>query len=226
MERNAQIIRDLKSKVGPNQGLDFLSDWKGVPVMIKAHIREVRDQSIVFQVDPPDSICLSQDESALILHDIFIVGILGRILDLDLPNGVVELGEFTYRDRGFGYREMVHVEPDVPIEAEISDGEFSFTVQVVDLSLNGFGVVVTASQGEALSKGQAIKLKLRLLDKEIEIPGTILNVFQKDDHCRLAISFGQDASGGMAVTRYITRRRAEIRQEIQAAYQQALENPS
>jgi len=226
MERNAQIIRDLKSKVGPNQGLDFLSDWKGVPVMIKAHIREVRDQSIVFQVDPPDSICLSQDESALILHDIFIVGIQGRILAIDLPKGTVELGEFSYRDRGFGYREMVRVEPDVPIEAELFGGEFTFTVQVVDLSLNGFGVIVTASQGEALSKGQAITLKLKLLDKEIEIPGTILNVFPKDDHYRLAISFAQDASGGMAVTRYITRRRAEIRQEIQAAYQQALENPS
>ena len=98
MDTNEQIILDLKNKVGDHQALDFLSDWKGVPVVIQGHIQEIRDESIIFRVEPPDSICLAQDEQALILHDIFIIGIQGRILALDIKQGTVELGEFTYID--------------------------------------------------------------------------------------------------------------------------------
>ena len=35
MDTTAQIILDLKNKIGPRQTLDFLSDWKGVPVIIQ-----------------------------------------------------------------------------------------------------------------------------------------------------------------------------------------------
>jgi hypothetical protein len=224
MELTEQIIFDLKNKVGSSQSIDFLSDWKGVPVMIRAHIQEVRDKSIIFRVEPPDSVCLAQDDYALILHDIFIVGIRARILDLDLPNGTVELAEFRYKDRGFGYREMVRVEPDVPIEAVLSSGEVSFSVHVVDLSLNGFGILAQTSLGEALTLGQAITLKVSLLDQEIEISGKLLGLFPQENRIRLAMSFSSDVSGSTVVTRFITRRRAEIRQEIQNAYQQAIGN--
>lgn len=234
MELNEQIILDLKNKVGSSQGLDFLSDWKGVPVIVKGYIQEIRDQSIVFRVEPPDSICLAQDEHALILHDIFIVGIQGRILKLDLNQGIVELGEFKFIDRGFGNRNTVRVEPDTPIPAELvlPDSpipaelvldETIISCQVVDVSLNGFGVLAEAPQDEVFAKGQTITLKLRLLDQEIEIPGTLMGIFPKEDQFRLAISCSQDAPGNAVVTRFISRRRAEIRQEIQNAYQQAVE---
>ena len=222
MDTNEQIILDLKNKVGDHQALDFLSDWKGVPVVIQGHIQEIRDESIIFRVEPPDSICLAQDEQALILHDIFIIGIQGRILALDIKQGTVELGEFTYIDRGFGGREMVRIEPDAPIEATMFLGNASIPGSVVDISLNGFGILARAPEGDAFTKGQPITLKLRLFNQEIEIPGTLLDVFPQDDQFRLAMSFSQEATGNAVILRYIARRRAEIRQEIQAAYQNAM----
>jgi hypothetical protein len=222
MDTNAQIISDLQNKIGFHQAVDFLSECKGVPVVIKGRIDEVRKESIVFKVEPPDSICMDWDDHALLLHDTFISGIQGRILKFDPTDGQVELGEFAYSDRGFGDRSMVRVEPEEPLPAELILGNTSLPCQVVDLSLNGFGILAQPAKGVELAKGQAVTLKLNLLNQGVEIPGTLLGVFPKDEIIRLAISFSQDAPGHAAVARYITRRRAEIRQEIQDIYQQAL----
>lgn len=223
MDTNAQIISDLQNKIGFHQSVDFLSECKGVPVVIRGQIIAVHPESILFQVEPPDSICMNWDQHALLLHDSFISGIQGRILKYDPAEGQVEVSEFVYSDRGFGDRSMVRVEPEEPLSAELVLGHTSLPCQVVDLSLNGFGVLTQPAQGIAFTKGQAITIKLDLLNQRVEISGTLLGVFPKNKITRLAISFSQDAPGHAAVARYITRRRAEIRQEIQAAYQQALD---
>jgi hypothetical protein len=222
MDRNAQIILDLQNKVGPHQPVDFLSYWKGVPVMITGHIQEVREETICFKIEPPDSICFAQDEHALILHDIFIMGIQGRIMAFDPQNGIVEVGEFIYVDRGFGARSIVRVEPEIPIPAGLVLEEIPLSCKVVDLSLTGFGLVAALTDDLKSAKGKTVSVKLQLFDREIEIPGTLLGIFPKEDTARLAISFSYDAPNHGVVAQYITRRRAEIRQEIQAAYEEAV----
>jgi hypothetical protein len=222
MDSNAQIISDLQNKVGFQQVLDFLSDWKGVPVVIKGHILEVHEESIIFKVQPPDSICMNSDEYALILHDQFISGIQGRILKFIPVEGTVELGEFKYSDRGFGDRAMVRVKPEAPIEAELRLDKTTIPCKVVDLSLSGFGLIAQSAKDVKLTKGSTIQLKLKLLNQEIEFPGTIIGIFPKREITRMAMSFSQDVPGYAAVTRYVTRRRAEIRQEIQTAYQKSI----
>lgn len=222
MDSNVQIIRDLQNKIGFRETLDFLSDYKGVPVVIKGQIHKIRPESIVFKVEAPDSICMSWDEQALLLQDSFISGIQGKILDFNLQEGTVELGELVYSDRGFGGRAMVRVEPQEIIEGSLISDEASFPCQVVDLSLNGFGLLTESLEAAELSRGQNVSVKLSLMAKAIEIPCRILGIFPKEDSVRLAVSFSAEAPGSAVVTRYITRRRAEIRQEIQAAYQAAL----
>ena len=222
MDTNAQIIIDLRNKIGSHQPLDFLSYWKGVPVMITGHIQEIRAETIVFRIEPPDSICFAQDEHALILHDVFIMGIQGRIIEYNPQKSIVEVGEFIYVDRGFGDRSIVRVEPETPLPAMLSLDETSISCQVVDISLTGFGLLAESAVALKAVKGQNTQLKLQLFDQEIEIPGTLLNFFSKGNTIRLAVSFSPDAPNHDIVARYITRRRAEIRQEIQAAYEQAI----
>jgi hypothetical protein len=222
MDSNAQIISDLRSKVGFHQTLEFLSDWTGVPVIIKGQIIEVHDESIVFQVEPPDSVCMNSDEHALILHDIFISGIQGRILAFNLAEGTLEMGEFTYSDRGFGGRAMVRVKPKEPIEAELIIDKTKFPCQVVDISLNGFGLLGQPTKNVKLAKGSLVQINLELLDQKIKIPGTLVGVYPKRKTTRIAMSFSQDVPEQATVTRYITRRRVEIRQEVQTAYEKAI----
>ena len=70
MDTNTEIISDLNHKVGYHQPVEFLSDWKGVPVMVRGLLQEVRSEHVVFKVEPPDSICFAQQEQALLLHNV------------------------------------------------------------------------------------------------------------------------------------------------------------
>jgi hypothetical protein len=223
MDSNIQIIKDLRNKIGFNQTIDLLNYHKGVPVIIHGKIHEIRQKSILFKVEPPDSICLNWNEFTLILRDTFISGIQGRILDFELQSGIVELGEFVYSDRGFGERAMVRVEPIEVIKANLIFEETSVPCKVIDLSFNGFGILTESKETANLPRGQTITIKLNLFDQEIEIASTLLAIYPKPDHFRLAATFSQETPGYNLVTRYITERRAEIRQEILEAYQQAIE---
>ena len=207
MDTNEQIISDLLNKIGSHQPVDFLSDWKGVPVMITGHIHEVRESSIVFQVEAPDSICFAQDEHTLILHDVFIMGIQGRILAFDPQKSIAELGEFNYIDRGFGGRAMVRVEPEVPIPGMLVLEEATISCQVIDISLNGFGLLAESTKDLKLVKGQTITIRISLLDQEIEVPGTLLGIFPKERFDRLAMSFSKNTPNRAIITRYIAERR-------------------
>jgi len=221
MDSSEQIIADLKEKVEFGQPLDFLCAWKGVPVVIQGYIQEVRDDQITFRMEPVDSICLYEKEHALLLHDIFISGIQGRILNFDIKSGLLTLDSFTYIDHGFGGRAMVRVETEDPIDAHLLTGTVSIPCKVMDISLSGFGILIATDAGQALTKGTSITLRTNLRGEMIETPGEIRGIFRQGEAIRLAIVFKQGTPGHATVTRYIRNRRAEIRQEIQEAYRQA-----
>jgi hypothetical protein len=149
MDSSKQIISDLQEKIGSDQPVDFLCAWKGVPVVVRGYLQDVQDDRITFRVEPMDSVCLMGQEHALLLHDIFISGIQGNIRDFDIKGGLLTLDSFTYVDRGFGGRSMVRVEPETPIEAALFVGETTIPCDVVDISLNGFGLLTESISGGA-----------------------------------------------------------------------------
>jgi hypothetical protein len=222
MDSSKQIISDLQEKIGSDQPVDFLCAWKGVPVVVRGYLQNVQDDRITFRVEPMDSVCLMGQEHALLLHDIFISGIQGNIRDFDIKGGLLTLDSFTYVDRGFGGRSMVRVEPETPIEAALFVGETTIPCDVVDISLNGFGLLTESISGGAPPKGEAVTLKLRLLGEAVEISGKIRSARRQDGAIRLAMTFEQDAPGHTTVARYISQRRADIRREIREAYQKAV----
>lgn len=221
MDNNRQIIQDLRSKVGLQAEIDFLNLCKGVPLVYKGRLEQIHPETILFAVDSPDSICLAWQEYTTLLHDIFISGIRARVVSYTPRQGQVELGDFSYTDRGFGERFTVRVEPHEPLDAWLETAGQNIPAKVLDLSLNGFGMQVGSAVQAFIHKGSPARIALRLSDKDLTIPCQVLNSFIHDDHLRLAVHFDNDAPGHAAVARFISQRRAEIRQEILAAYQQA-----
>jgi hypothetical protein len=221
METSVEIIQELKEEVGYGQPMDFMHLRKGVPVVFKGSIQHIEDESVIFQVEPPDSVCLSWDEYTLILHDLFMSGLQARVLDFDIAEGKVELGDFIFADRGFGDRSMVRVEPKDEIEITMSCREKIATGIVADISLDGFGILAGDSDDCHLRKGDQITLQVSLLGQQIELPARVLGVYVTTGNTRLAVAFSPDAPRFGIINRYINRRRVEIRGEIKAAYEEA-----
>ena len=222
MDTSEQIIRDLRNKVGFNAEVDFMNEFKGVPVVFKGSIKDFTTDGIIFEVSPPDSICLKWEGQTMILHNIFLSAIQSNVRSFNIATGLVELVDFTYVDRGFGDRSMVRVEPEEPFEITLDIGEHQISGIVMDVSLNGFGIQVEKFVSGTVNQGDAVTIKTSIFNKDVEILGKILNIFEVGEHTRFALSFEHNAPGHAVVARYITHRRAEIRQVITDAFQQAL----
>jgi hypothetical protein len=218
---NEQILAELRDRIGTDRELDFMSIYKGVPLIFKGQLQGIEEGTASFRVQPPESVSLTWDAHTTILDEYFLSGVRARVVEFDIHSGVVKLENFNYSERGFGERAIARAKLDEPIEVQIDDGEKSYRAVLMDISLTGFGVRVDLPRDAIPAKGTMFNFQFQLLGRDLEIPGTLLDVEDINDHFRLAISFQSDVPGQALIAQFITRRRADIRQEIQYLYDQA-----
>ena len=221
------ILLDLKASLENKPETDFMNTYQGVPLVYKASLERIEGHQAVFKVQPPDSVCLAEEQQTCILDDRMMTGVSARVISYDVLAGTVVLSDFRYIDQGIGERMIVRVEPKEPVEVEIHCDEEIIPGELVDISMKGAGVRTEASDKYSiLLDAKEIQIKLRLLGKELELPGVIQNPTQPADHLRFAVLFAAEAPDISTVSRYIAQRRAEIRQEIKQRYQQAYDRAS
>ena len=221
------ILLDLKASLGHKSETDFMNIYQGVPVVYKASLERIEGHQAIFKVQPPDSICLAQDQQTCILDDSMLTGVSARVVSYDVLAGMVVLSDFRYIDQGIGERMTVRVQPKEPVEVEIRCNEQNIPGELVDVSMNGVGVRTEASDKyDILLENKEISIILHLLGKELVIQGLIQNLTQTTDHIRFATLFAEEAPYTSIVSHYIAHRRAEIRQEIKERYQQAYDRAS
>jgi hypothetical protein len=218
------ILLDLKASLGHKPETDFMNIYQGVPLVYKASLERIEGHQAVFKVQSPDSVCLAEEQQTCILDDRMMTGVSARVVSYDILAGTVVLSDFRYIDQGIGERMTVRVQPKEPVEVEIHCDEEKIPGELVDISMNGAGVRTEVSDKYSiLLDDKDAQIKLRLLEKALELPGVIQNPTQGVDHLRFAVLFAAEASDTSTVSRYIAQRRAEIRQEIKMRYQQAYE---
>jgi hypothetical protein len=216
------ILLDLKASLDHKSETDFMNIYQGVPLVYKASLKRIEGQQAVFKVQPPDSICLLQDQKTCILDDSMLCGVSAKVVSYDILTGTVVLSDFRYTDQGIGDRMIVRVQPKEPVEVEIYCDEEKIPGELADVSMNGVGVRAEASDKyDILLENKEISIILHLLGKELVIQGPIQNLTKTTDHIRFAILFSEEASFSSIISRYIAQRRSEIRQDIKERYQQA-----
>ena len=222
MSIDRNIKADLLDRVSINQSFDFMNVYKGLPLVYKARLQSVGEKSAKFKVDPPSSICLGWENCTTILEDANTNAINANVVNFDIKNGLVELTDFKYANRGIGYRMMVRVEPKDIIPVNIIYKNQTIPGDLADISLTGFGVR-TQTLGN-LQLRETVQLEVTLMEQRITPIGTLINITEEDDGLRLAIRFGVEMTIPVATARYITHRRAEIHREIHEAYEKAIES--
>lgn len=223
MSNHRKILAELKKFVGQNRDFDFMNVYKGVPLVYKGILKEIQGNEAVFEFQSPDSICLSWSNETHILDNSLFSGIKADVVDFDVDSGRVSLGNFSYSDRGFGERAMVRVEPAEPIPVQLRWDDHQTEAGIVDLSLTGFGIQMDQAQEQVPSKGTRLRLKFQILNRTIEMPAKVMAIFDTQEGLRLATYFEDTSTGYGTIAQYITRRRVDLRKEIQDKYDQAIE---
>jgi len=228
MAINKRIRSDLVDRLEENHAFDLLNTYKGIPLVYKATLLSINEDSFKFEVEPPSSICLSWESNTMILEDRNTNAIKANVLSFDVISGIVNLTDMTYVDRGVSYRTSIRVEPVKPIQATITLGEKSVTGKIIDVSLTGFGIHVPALSEVPIQLNDKVRVSVQIMELLVSPWGTIVNIREESSFNRLAFRFAEDVTIPVAIARYVIHRRAEIHREIHNAYYTAytLTNPN
>jgi hypothetical protein len=222
MSKHQQILTELGNHVASKSEFDFMNSYKGVPLVYKGEIQAVQDEAAIFKIQAPDSVCLTWDDTTHILDNRLLSGIKARVLDFDIQSGIAKLGEFDFTERSFGDRSMVRVEMEDPIPVQIRWEKNQIEATIVDISLTGLGVQVNLPEKQIPTQNTPVNLKFQILERQVEIPGKIVAVFEANGGYRIATHIEDTSPGYPHIAQFISRRRIDLRQEIQDKYDQAI----
>jgi hypothetical protein len=212
------IITDLIYAMETGTELDILNFFKSFPITCRARVDKVEQDVVSMKVQPPGSICLAGQSETIVLSRGLPEAIRGSIVSFDLASGMLKLKDFSYVGSHFGERMIARVQPDDIISLEISAGSETYPGTLVDVSLSGVGVYVSAN----LERGQLIQLTMPLPEGKVTLPGKILNISDAPGgQYRLAVGFTRNAQEIAVIMRYIRERRKEILDEVERLYEQA-----
>lgn len=222
MSNHRQILTEIKKYVGQSREFDFMNIYKGVPLVYKGILQEIQGEKAVFELQSPDSICLSWSAETHILDNSLFSGIKANVAAFDINTSLVTLDNFNYSERGFGERALVRVEPAEPIPVELRWDDQYIDAGIVDLSLTGFGIHLDQASEQIPAKGTRIHLKFKILNSEIEMPAKVMAIFEAQGGQRVATYFDDTSTGYSTIAQYITRRRVDLRKEIQEKHDHAM----
>jgi hypothetical protein len=216
------ILSDMQARLRENRrNFEVLIVYRCVHFLCKATLEGLNGDNMVLTVQPPASVLLVEKRHAIVLGDRLFDPIKASIVSFDLITGRLELQGYTYAGHIIGSRHENRVEPESPMKVEIETEGGGLKAELADLSLNGAGILVPALRpGALLKRGQNLLLQLNLPEGNFKIPAMVRGSEQKADSCRVAVEFTQNVPGKTLIFRYITRRLAEIQQEVQNLYQE------
>lgn len=223
MTSNQQILSDLQLMHEANQEVELLSTYKGVPFICKAQILEISAEKVRLKANDPALVCLHDGNQARVLGSEYFEPASAQVLHLNLHEGLLDLGDFSYVGTKLGERMIVRVEPHSSAPVTLHGESQRTAGELADISLNGMGVRLAQSDYHALLRpGTIMKISVSLPAGDIQVNGTVMSVTRLPEAYRLAIRFNKLGAEKTTIFRYLIQRRAEIEEELQQAYAAAL----
>jgi hypothetical protein len=222
MTSNQQIISDLRLAMDMNQHLELMVNFKGVPVISKAQIRDIDGEMVTMSTSDPGLVVLSTSPQTSILGSDYFEPSTAKVQEVDIQSGKVVLHDFSYLGNRLGERMLIRVEPQAPIPLKLEFEEQAVDGELVDISLSGAGIRIPSAKYTPLLKpGAVIQLKFELPNGMIAMSGTVLSGNRSIDLYRLSIRFGQNGEQKERIFKYLVDRRSQIEKELLAEFEKA-----
>jgi hypothetical protein len=225
MFQGDEILTCLQVFADNNRPVRLINAYRGIPVAYSARVIMVGAGNAVFGVNEYQSVCLALDGKTHIQHP-DLPGILrARAVAVDVPLKEATLTEFIKTGSSLGNRLYTRVQPKEPIDAEIKVGRHTLSCQLVDISLNGIGVITlgTYTYGElGARKGSKVQLYFTLppTHTPVQLMGQITSVAgtQNSKQHRLGCKTFPDNNVDLLLLEYVALRRDELMRELSMVY--------
>lgn len=215
---NETILAGWQRLVAGKDEIDLLSMYKGMPVIHKARVQYVYNDSVHIQPQSFKSICMMLSKNVIALSELLDEPLNAEVETVDLAGGTAVLGNFSYVSGHLGERMSPRVEPREPLDVKLDTGGRSFMGTVIDLSISGAGVFVAGEGAQKLRTRSIVRFSLPLPDETLNLLGVIRHAKRTTQGSRLGIAY-EPGTNLRAVFTYINYRRAELLEELEKLYE-------
>jgi hypothetical protein len=225
MFQNDPILAWLQDCAHSDRPVRLINTYRGIPVAYSSRVISVGTGSAVFGVNEYQAVCLALDGKTHIPHPESSETLRARVISVDVPQKEVTLTEFMKSGSLLGNRLCTRVQPSEPIDAEIRIGSYLFPCQLVDISLNGVGVITlrTYTYGDLrIKKGSRVQLYFTLppMHMAVQLPGQVTSVVltQDSNQRRLGCKTFPESNVDLLLLEYVALRRDELMRELSMVY--------
>jgi hypothetical protein len=215
------ILAGLQRLQRANRPLDLLNLFKGAPIVYPAFVVSVEADEAVVRVPSFEIVCLMLEPTTILLSQLLEEAVSAHVQAVDLAAGQARLGQLQYASHHVGDRMTVRVAPRQPIGVPLECGGVALRGELTDVSINGLGLRVPASQAGPLRPRAVVSLTLPLpqpITSALELSGTVRFVRIEGDLARVGITFAQDVQM-LSILPYVRERQNEILAELKAQYE-------
>ncbi len=215
MKQSDQILFGLERVAKAGGDVELLNGYKGLPIVTKASIVKLGEGIATLNFQKRQAACLELEGHTYILCAELEEAASATVVALDRAANTVDLANFLYAGRKIGERAIVRVEPKDEITATLQADGQTLAGLLVDISMDGVGVHLSASDiDQHLKRQLAVQVSFDLPDQKLEFTGVVAYLKTVSDAQRVGIDFSDDPHLKAVINQYVFQRRAEILNEL------------
>lgn len=220
MATSSVIISDLKMcLMDSNWDFDILNSYRGVQFLCRAVLASVSEEKAIFKVvASPCATLLEAGKRTFVLSTNLMDPLQATVSFYDTASGKLELNDFAYAGNNVGSRREFRVEPASRLQLEVEVEGQIFSGRLGDISMSGAGFYIEKTEQAALKRGADAMVNFHLPEGDVRLPASLRSIEKIGAETRVAVEFIENVPQKIIILRYINKRQAEIRNEVQQRY--------
>jgi hypothetical protein len=212
-----EIIALLKQSQEKDVVLGLNNTFRGISVSYEARVIALHHDQAAFEVHKYQAAAMALEKSTLITAVFLPKPVYARVASIN--NTSVNLWNFTYLQRPVIKRERLRLQPDTPTQVIFTTDNQEFSGTLVDISINGMGVLLNHPHPPPIGSLVQVRLKLAVFartgDREIVLSGKIINQLRDPNGHRLGLLTYPEFEVEDIISKYLAHMQTKILHDLQ-----------
>ncbi len=225
MLQGDEILSCFQVFADENMPVRLINAYRGIPIAYSSSVIRVDAGNVVFSINEYQAVCMALEGKTHIHHGDLPAILSARAVSVNVPGKEAILTEFAKAGASLGNRLYTRVQPTEPIDSEIRIGNDIVPCQLVDISLNGIGVITlgTYAYGDLEAvRGSKVQLYFTLppTHSPVQLSGQITSLADTKNTLqhRLGCRTFPDDKVCLLLLDYVALRRDELMRELSMIY--------
>lgn len=214
-----EIIALLQQSHETDGTVVLTNTFRGITVSYEARIIALNQDQATFEVHKYQAAAMTVEKSTLISATFLPKPVRARVASINTPKMMADLRDFAYFYRPLINRERLRLQPDTLIPVTFTTNGQSFRGTLMDISINGMGVLVEHHQAPAIETPVQVQLTLvnlpRIGDREVNLPAKVINQLKDPKGCRMGLLTYPNFEVEEIISKYLAHMQTKILHDLQ-----------